>query len=259
MSRFIDKLNQVSQSSSQPVGFRVTPSARAKPKMLLIASVAQDDVNGVADYVAGADAGLLHVSKLRSGAKAIREALQAAPDIPWGGWLRDVGGEEVVQIVNAGCDFVVFPASTTALAILQDDGVGKILEVAASLSADLLRAIDKLPVDAVLIGREQDEGSFLTWRHLMHFQHCADLLNKPLLASLPLNVQANELQALWAAGVAGVVVEVGVELSAGRLRELRQAIDGLALPAPRKHGKTAALVPHVSGGAGAATEEPEEE
>ena len=93
--------------------------------------------------------------------------------------------------------------------------MGKILEVETALSEGLLAAVNKLPVDAVLIGGEPE--SFLTWNHLMHFQRCANLLTKPMLASIPSNVTASELQALWGAGVDGVVVEVGVGQPAGKL------------------------------------------
>ena len=113
--------------------------------------------------------------------------------------------------------------------------------------------------DQLLVGGEQEEGSFLTWRHLMYFQHCADLLTKPLLAPLPLNVQASELQALWVAGVAGVVVEVGVGRSAGRLIELRQIIDGLTLPSQRKRREPSALIPYIGDQVSTVAEEEEEE
>ncbi len=258
MSRFIDKLNQLSQLASQPIGFRATVAV-SKPKLLLIAGLAQAKSSGVADYVAGADAGLLQVSKLDSGAEAIKEVLQAVSDIPWGGWLKDVGRDEIAQIVSAGGDFVVFPAASAALATLQDDGVGKILEVEVSLSEGLLRAVDKLPVDAVLIGGEPEEGQFLTWHHLMHFQRCAGLLTKPLLACIPSGVVASELQALCAAGVNGVVVEVGVGQTASRLMELRQMIDELTLPSRPQSGKPAPLVPYLGGRVDTVTEEPEEE
>jgi len=258
VSRFIDRLNQLSQAVPQPMGFRTVQPVSPKPKILLIASLAQANVDGLANYVAGADAGLLSISKLSSGAETLHEICQAVSDIPWGGWLRGGDQEVIKQIVKAGCDFVVFPAANTSLAIPQDDEVGKILQVEVSLSEGLLRAVDELPVDAVLITGEQERDYFLTWHHLMLFQHFADLLTKPLLVCVPSNVTANELQALWEAGVAGVVVEVGVEPPTGKLNKLRQAIDKLTFP-PRKRAKAEALLPHISGEARIVTEEEEEE
>jgi len=255
MSRFIDKLNQVSRVVPQSMGFRKAQPVSEKPKILLIASLA--GAGGLANYVAGADAGLLRIPKLSSGAKTLREMSQAAPDIPWGGWLRNIGQGGIKQMAKAGCDFVVFPAANTPLALLQNDEIGKILEVESSLSEGLLRAVNELSIDAVLIAAEQEGEYFLTWHHLMLFQHFADLLTKPLLASIPSNVTANELQALWETGVDGVVIEVGAGQPVERLKELRQTIDKLVFPSQRKRGKAEALLPHIGREASIVTEEEE--
>ena len=160
-------------------------------------------------------------------------------------------------MVDAGGDFIVLPAST-ALAIPEDEKVGKILQVEASLSEGLLRAVNELPVDAVLVADEPGEESSLTWHHLMLFQRFADLLTKPLLVSIPLQVTDNELQVLWKTGVDGVVVEAGIGQPAERLKELCQTIAQLTFT-PRPQKKVEALLPRVTEETGAVTEAEEEE
>ncbi|MBA7654365.1 hypothetical protein ES703_62242 [subsurface metagenome] len=258
MSRFIDKLNQVSRVGHQSMGFRRAQPVSEKPKILLIASLAGASVGGLADYVVGADAGLLRIPKLSSGAKTLKEMSQAVPDIPWGGWLRNINQGGIKQMAKAGCDFVVFPAINTPLALLQNDEIGKILEVESSLDEGLLRAINELSIDGVLIAAEQEGEYFLTWQHLMLFQRFAHLLTKPLLVSIPSNVTTNELQALWGAGVDGVVIEVGAGQPADKLKKLRQVIDKLAFPSQRKRGKAEALLPHIGREVSIVTEEEEE-
>ena len=162
-------------------------------------------------------------------------------------------------MTKAGCDFVVFPATNTPLAILQNNEVGMILEVEASLGEGLLRAANEMPVDAVLIAAEQRENYFLTWQHLMLFQRFADLLTKPLLVSIPSNVTVGELQALWEAGVNGVIVEVTAGQPQGRLKELRQIIEKLTFPSPRRREKVEPLLPRIGREPSIATEEEEEE
>jgi len=258
VSRFIDKLNQVSRVVPQSMGFGRAQPVSEKPKILLIASLTKASVGGLTDYVAGADAGLLRIPKLSSRAKTLKEMSQAVPDIPWGGWLGNIDQGGIKQMAKAGCDFVVFPAANTPLAPLQNDKIGKILEVESSLNEGLLRAVNELSVDAVLIAAEQEGEYFLTWHHLMLFQRFADLLTKPLLASIPPNVTVNELQALWGAGVDGVVIEVGAGQPADRLKKLRQVIDKLAFPSQRKRGRAEALLPHIGREASIVTEEEEE-
>ena len=259
MSRFIDKLNQVVQAVPQPVGFRAVQSVSPKPRMLVVASLAPADVKGLADYVAGADAGLLPMSELSSGAKNLQKVAKAVSGIPWGVWLRGNDGEGIKQIAKAGCDFVVFSAANTSLAMLQGDEWGKVLQVEASVGEGLLKAVDELPVDAVLIGGEPEEQHLLTWHDLMVFQHFASLLTKPLLVCIPSGVTANELQALGEAGVNGVIVEVGGGQPAESISELRNTIDKLVFPSKRRRKKTGALLPRISEETSIVTEEEEEE
>lgn len=259
MSQFIDKLKRVSQATPQPMGFRATQPILNKPGILLIASLAQADIDSLADRVAGADAGLLRIAKLSSGTKALGKVLQAVPDIAWGGWLEGITEEQVEQMTKVDFDFVVFPPASTSLAILEDNKTGKVLQVEASISEGLLPAVDELPADAVLVASEYEEEHFLTWQHLMFFQRCADLLTKPLLVSTPSNVSTNELQVLWEAGVSGVVVRIESEQPTGRLKELRQAIDKLVFTAPRKTRKAEPLLPYTSQKTYTVVEEEEEE
>lgn len=258
MSRFIDKLNQVSQAVPQSMGFGTVQKVSSKSRMLIIADLAQANVSGLADYVAEADAGLLRISNLSEGAIKLREICEVVSGIPWGSWLKDVGQGGIEQLVEAGCDFVVFPPANTPLAINQDTKLGKILQVEASLSEGLLRTVNELPVDAVLTAGEQEGEHFLTWHHLMLFQRLADLLIKPLLVSVPPNVTAYELQTLWETGVEGVMIKVGVGQPEGRLKELRRVIDKLTFTSKRKRGKAEALLPYISGNSSIVAEEEEE-
>ncbi|MFC1988053.1 hypothetical protein ACFLVH_05915 [Chloroflexota bacterium] len=245
MSRFIDKLNRLLRSDPQPMGFKAVQPASPRPRIQLIASLAQESVDQLAGHVTGADAGLLRISKLSSGAQILQKISQTIPDIPWGGWLQDSRLGEIERVIKDGCDFVVFPAINTPLKILQNSKVGKILEVEASLSEGLLRATNELSVDALFIASKQGEVDLLTWQHLMTFQRFADLLTKPLLISVPSIITADELQGLWEAGVSGVVVVVTVEQVQDRLSQLRQVIDKLNFPSLRKREKAEPLLPRV--------------
>jgi hypothetical protein len=251
MSKFINELKLVSQLAPPPMGFRAAP-APPKPRMLLVATLAEANIEGLADYMGGADGGIVAIHKLSSGAKTMHKVSQAMPGIPWGGWLKDISGEGA--LAEAGGDFIVFPAETP-LAILQESEVGKILEVGTSLNEGLVKTIDDLPVDAVLISGEPEKENLLTWRHLMLFRRGAELVTKPLLALVPSSVGSSELQALWAAGVVGVVVSTPPQ---GRIAELRQIIDKLVFPLPSKRKKAEPLIPRIAAETGTVSEEEEE-
>jgi hypothetical protein len=251
MSKLIDKLNKVSQVEPAPMGFGRAQQAPPKPKLLLIASL-QTDGGNLAELVVGADAGLLSISNPDAAAKTIQKAAKASSNIPWGAWLKAGGTGELNELGKVGTDFVIFPAESTSLAMVEDEKIGKILELDPELNQTLLVAINDLPVDAVFIDSNLEKG-YLTWHHLMLFQRFSDLLTKPLLVAVPSNVTGNELKALWKAGVDGVVAEDG------EIKRLRQMIDETAFPVPRKRVKGEALVPHITPEAPVPEEEEEEE
>jgi len=246
MSKFVDKLKQVSKGG-QPMGFRVNADKTSKPRMLLAAAVTLTDTEKITALVAGADAGLLVIAKPGAGAKVLEQMAEAVPDIPWGGWLKEAGKEGV------GADFIVFPAEKAALAMFGEEKPGKILEVEPWLEPGLLKAVDSLPVDAVLIAVE--DSPFLTWHHLMLFQRCVNILNKPLLVLVPPGVTAAELGALWEAGVRGVVVKAEAE---GPVVGIRQMLDKLPAPSAGKRDKTGPLLPRMGGETGDVFEEEED-
>jgi len=238
MSKFIDKLNSVSSGGLQPLGFRAA-GAKPKPKMVLVAHVAA----AAKAAVAGADAVLMSIPK--TGAKT---PVKVAADMPWGGWLKEVSAQGIKQLGEGGADFVVFPAESVSKVVLEEEKLGKIVTVEPALDAGLLKAIDGLPVDAVLIAGEK---SSLTWQDLMLFRRDAGILSKPLLAAVSPDITSSELEALCGAGVAGVVV-------GGKLAGLRRMID--KLPAPKADKRRAeALVPRMGGGAGVVSEEEEDD
>ena len=239
MSKFVDKLKQILMGG-QPMGFRATAAKASQPRMLLVAAVNPGAAKRLAGLVAGADAGLLSMAKLTAGVKAIEQLTEATPDIPWGGWLKEAGKEGMEAA--AGADFIVFPAEKTALVMPGDDKPGKILEVEPWLEPGLLKAVDNLPVDAVLVAVE--DSPFLTWHHLMLFQRCVNILNMPLLVLVPPEVTATELGALWEVGVGGVVVRVEAE---GVAVGIRQMLDKLPVPPAGKRDKNKPLLPRMGG------------
>ncbi|MDP2931757.1 MAG: hypothetical protein Q8O05_04570 [Chloroflexota bacterium] len=255
MSRFIDKLSQVSQVASSPMGFKAVLSAAARPKMVLAVVFAEASTEGLADYVAGADVAILSI-KSGSGISGLKKMAEAALAIPWGGWLSDVADEDIESLAKAGADFVVFP-ETASLALAGKSELGKVLQIDASLDAGLLRAIEDLPVDAVLVETDKKEG--LSWHSLLLFQRLAGLLTKPLLVSLPSTVTQLELQALLEVGVDGIIVEAKVGEAARRLGELHQMIDMLTPVPARKRKKAEPVVPYIRPEAEVVEEEEEEE
>lgn len=211
------------------MGFRAA-GAKPRPRMLLVAHGAK---------TTGADALLLSIPK--TGAPKAKSA------VPWGGWLKEVTGPIVKKLGEGGADFIIFPADSVSKAVLEEEKLGKVVEVEPALEAGLLKAIDGLPVDAVLI---KGEKAALTWQDLMLLRRTATILTKPLLVTVSPDITSSELQALCEAGVSGVVAGANVD-------KLRKAIDKLPSPKAVK-SRAEPLVPQVGGGVPTVSEEEEE-
>ena len=160
MSRLIDELNRVVRAAPQPMGFRATRPDSSKLRILLIASLSKiQDPDHLVDSVDGADAILLRPAKPSLAVNTLQKIATSLTDIPWGGCLGDDNTQNMETLIKAGCDFVVFPETSRFLATPQDDKVGKILQVKPSLGDGLLRAVNDMPLDAVLAaghGRDVD-------------------------------------------------------------------------------------------------------
>lgn len=244
MSRLIDRLNQVMKGTSSPLGFQARRTASPRPKMLLVADISKaKSARRRAEDTAGAD------GVLSSGAGADTGTGKKTTDVPRG--IRQEGGGRAKE-AEAGIDFTVFPADT-AFSATEKSSPGCLLEVDSATSEGMIRAINRLPVDAVLINGEEEAGSPLTWQQLMRYTRFGELLRKPLLVSAGAKITAAELAALWEAGVVGVVMSGGI-------KEGREIIDRTQFP-PRQPGEMSEPIPRLRGEASAEidTEEKEEE
>lgn len=247
MSKFIDKLTKLARGGSQPIGFRAKQELSAVLKMQLIARLSPENAKGLSDKLAGADAGLITVSETGQGIEILEELCVDYADILWGCWVAGASRAAIEKLTGAGGDFTVFSAADTPLDIINDDDTGRIMEVDSSIDEGLLRTANSLPVDAVLISEKGKGSSELTWQHLMLFRRFADLLTKPLLVTVPTKISAGELEALWEAGVKGIVVEVTAKTPKDALKKLRQAIDKLKTHPQRRQGKPDAILPGLVG------------
>jgi hypothetical protein len=224
--------------------------------MTLIARIeATADIAQLADYISSADAAI--IARVSTDQKTMTDVSRALPNTVWGLWLEGKSRQPLKAQITAGADFFIMPLDSES--DLSDiEKTGKILLVESSLSEGLIRTINELPVDAVLLAEGEAEKSAVTWHQLMLCQRFADLLSKPLLLSVPESVSSAGLKALWDTGVDGVVITVKTVKQAEKLKELRQIIDKSDFTVrPRK--KMAVLLPHTREETTAAVPDVEEE
>ena len=251
MSRLIKKLRQISENAAPPMGFKTTTISPSQ-LMLLIAALPQSNASVVAQLAkAKVDAVLIHSHDLGRELKTIQKMVSRVGDTPWGVWLEAMTEDEIEGLRKMGGDFLIFVASEAPAALLQDE-IGKVMKITLPCEEGLIRTIDQLSIDAVLLDL-RGEGENLTISQLMNCQWLADSTSKPLLVAIKQRLGDKEMRALWEVGAKGVVVEVE-EKPQPELMRLRQIIATLPT-APRKPGEIRAVLPRLEGESGSVTPE----
>ncbi len=239
MSKLIDKLKRLSQNSIQPIGFRHTQVKIEQPKMLIIARIAQNDIESFSENLAGADAVFISLPEVPS-ADMLQKITGILPDVPWGYYMEKTAKERIKQLAGVGCDFIIFPEAASL--VLIEGEPGGILQVDLSLNDGLLRTLEDLEIDALLVS-DKEKVSPLTWHQLMLVRRFT-YLSKPILMSVPHGVTPDDLKVLWDVGVDGVILEV--TKSGQKIKDLHQAIDKLTASSVRRKKRLAAVLPGVS-------------
>ncbi len=254
MSKFVDKLQGLSKSSTAPIGFHPSVSEQKSPAVLLIAGLSETQVKGakiVADV--NIDAGLILDED--PSAKVVRQMIEAVGDIPLGVFVKSMSEEEINELASLGCDFVVFDIRIPA-AVLHKEEVGKFLMIEPSLDQGFVRAINNLEVDGVFIS-SRGEDSFVAVEHLLVCRRFVELLEKPVIMALPSLVTKAELTSLWQAGVDGVVAPP--MQSVETLAELKKMIGDLPKGVRGRRAKAGVILPQYGGVVAGEEDEEQEE
>jgi len=254
MSKFVGKLQSLSKSSTTPIGFHPSISKLKSPAMLLIAGLSGTQVKEakiVADV--NTDAGLILSEGIS--AKIVKQMVEAMGDVPLGVFVKGMSEEKINELVSLGCDFVVFDIRIPA-AVLHKDKVGKFLMIEPSLDQGFARAINSLKVDGVFISI-RDGDSFVAVEHLLVCRRFVELLEKPVIMSLPTLVTKAELTSLWQAGVDGIVAPS--TQSVETLTELKKMIGDLPRGGRGRRAKADVKLPHYGGLVAGEEDEEQEE
>ncbi len=242
MSRLIDKLKKLSQAAPSPMGFHTTRPAKAGSPLLIIGRTLIKTTASTAKSNSGADAVLVYADKSELTALDAQKTAKAFGDIPWGVYL-DESDEAATALVEAGCDFVVFSPTVRITDLPQDEKTGKIVQVDSSMDDGLLRAINDLPADAVLVTDNLEGNETLTIHQLMIYRHLANFIAKPLIVHVAANITEAELKALQDVEIDGVMAEMDGE----SLKELRETIGKLPPRSKKKRDKRGVLLPRITG------------
>ncbi len=237
MSKFLDRLEQITEGAPPPMGFRA-PRGRKTPGMALVGQVSGADSEGVS-----ALADLEPDAVLISGAinAAAKESAQALKDgASWGVRAPALSQEDAQGLEEEGCDLLAFSLAGTPLAAVTSEEMARVLCLDRDIDSEQLRAVDTLPVDVLLLSGFDVSGAW-TLEDLLALARISSRVGKYILLDISQTPAAKELEALRNTGVNGLVADVGTFDSQG-LAELKQALLDMPRQKPPRRERAAAIL-----------------
>lgn len=240
MSKFLDRMEKIRNGSPMPIGFGAAARAEKLPGMVLVGLISRDHPAGVAVVANLApDAALLAGL---SGPPAIKALCQSLPSsVPWGTQVLSLTEVEAQGYRDSGCDLLAFSLSDTSVSAIASEEVARILCVDPGIEERELRAIESLPVDALLLPMHRVSGPW-TLRDLASVGSVSRRVSKYILVEVSQPPGRKELEALRDIGVHGLLVDVGA-VSSEALAELKTALLEMPRPKSPKGGRASALLP----------------
>jgi len=223
------------------MGFHAAVSKVKSPSMLLIVELSAAQVKEAKMVTeVNADAGL--IMSEGSSAQVLKQMIEAASNVPVGVFVKGMSEKETTELASLGCDFVVFDIKGAA-GVLSKKELGKFLMIEPSLDQGLVRAINSFEVDGVFVGGGGD--SPVAVEHLLVYRRFVEVLEKPVIITLPSLATKEELTNLRQAGVSGVIAASGQSVEA--LAELKKTIDALPREARGRRSRAGVVLPQYSG------------
>jgi len=198
------------------------------------------------DHAAGCDgvSGLAPQAVLLSGVgglPALKKLQSGLSSVPWGIIGSSLTADGVSGYKEAGCDVLAFGLADTPVSVINSDELARVLCLDPSVDERQLRAINPLPVDAVLINVAGQKGSW-TLEDLTNITVISSRVNKYILVAISEVPAVKDLEVLRAAGVHGLVLDVGT-VSMDSLSKLKTHLQEMPRPHPRRKNRNAAVLP----------------
>ena len=225
MSKLLERLEQVNKGPVRTLGFAPRREAETLPTMVLLAWVDGAKKQDLSKLSSRTDALVLPLGALEGSAS------QPAPPerAVWGIAFDEAGGNLVEIAKEKGGDFVTFNLDGVLVDYLSEGEVARILRIPATLEESLMRGLEDLPVDVILLKRPEPQGK-LSLTHLLAISNVRSAMSRYMLLEWDAGLTSHELEQLSDMGIDGIVANLS-KMSASAIGKLKENIDKLP---PRK-------------------------
>jgi len=242
MSKLLDRLDRITRGAPRAMGFAATANLEPIPSLALLTWMGGAGRNDVASLAeANVDAFVLPRGVL--GVDNLEQQLKLLEGYTWGVVMEQPERDRVEAYREKGCDFLVFGIEETRVDALEEGECARILRIPADLEEPLMRGLEDLPVDIILLRKPAPEGS-LNLTHLLAISNVRCATSRYLLLEWNSELTSRELEHLRDMGVDGLVVNIE-EVQPSGITTLREKINGLPRRKAKGEQRPVAVLPRV--------------
>ena len=240
MSKFLDRIEQISRGAPVALGFGATRPEKV-PGMALVGLITSDYSKGVSAVAELApDAALVAAGTGKESVSELTKSMDSK--LPWGVRATSMTIEEVQAYREGGCDLLAFPLEGTPVAAVATDEIARILCVDPDIEERELRAIMALPVDILLLSMSGHSGPWTLSELASVGSVSRRSGDKYILVEVSQPPDGKELEALRDIGVNGLVVDVG-QVPSEALAGLKKELLDMPRQRPGRRTRRDAIVP----------------
>ena len=207
--------------------------------MLLLAWANGAKKQNLSKVSSRADALVLPLSALESSTSE-----SAPPEGSIWGIAFDKADGNLVEIAREkGGDFVAFNLDGALVDYLSEGDVARVLRIPANLDEALMRGLEDLPVDVILLKRPEPQGP-LSLTHLLAISNVRSAMSRYMLLEWDAGLTSHELEQLNDMGIDGIVVNLD-KMSTTAIGKLKQNIDKLPPRKARNEQKLGPTLPRA--------------
>ena len=241
MSKLIERLEKVDAASTPPLGFGASRT-QSKPATMLLVALADA---ASTDSLSKIGAEFCVLSTPSAGESDVKTAGDTLGEAMWGLWSGDLSKEKLDGIKEQGGDFFVFSETDTPVEVLSSEELGRLIAIPADFPEELGRALEELPLDAVVMTGLEDAAP-LSVKNVMQVRCIRDLTSKPMLILRSRPLTKGEFTVLQDTGIQGIVLD-SRSMDAESALGVKEAIDALP-PRKTKRDQPAPVLPRFAPG-----------
>ncbi|MBI4220501.1 MAG: hypothetical protein HY682_10180 [Chloroflexi bacterium] len=242
MARLTDRLQELGKQSPVPLGFGRPSARRRTPAMLLIGEVSVGDaakrIEALKDNTV--DAVVVRLGDARS---LPEEAVSALDGLHWGVASGAASEDELGQLQEAGCDFLLIESAQAPAALLKENDLARGFPIHIALTEEEARPLEDLPFEFLVL--ESDRSWWpLSVNQLMRMQGTVSLVSKHIVLKVDACPPASDLPLIRDLPIDALLVDIS-RIAAEELDTLRKAIDELPPRKPRSEKGPSPIIPRL--------------